>query len=186
MRVWPSLEPIPCRVCGLEFASSRFDAVTCSATCRQRLHRGGGLAYLADLPPEEQRLHRDLHNALDASREAEKKAIAARMQAHKACRKAKRVRIENSIRVRLKLDDLLKILVQPNSSDEVAEERAHDRALGSVAAVLKLFVKEKRNDFSPAVLAAFLNAPLFTPEKVAELVKLLRASGDYDRILRRN
>jgi hypothetical protein len=170
-------------VCGLEFTSSRFDAVTCSATCRQRLHRGGDLAYLIDLPPEEQQLHRHLHSALDASREAEKKALAARMQARETCRKAKRVRMENSIRVRLKLDDLLKVLAQLNSSDEAAEERAHQRALGSVAAVLKLFAKQKRNDFSPAAVAAFLNAPLFTPETVAELVNALKASGDYDRIL---
>jgi hypothetical protein len=28
-----------CEVCGAEFTASRADAKTCSATCRQRLHR---------------------------------------------------------------------------------------------------------------------------------------------------
>ena len=178
-----SHEPIPCRVCGLEFTPSRFDAITCSSTCRQRLRRGNALAYLADLSPAEQRIHRDLHAALDASREAEKKAVAASKQVREARRQAKLVKIENSIRVQLKLDDLLKVVAQPNSSEEAAEARAHQRALGSVAVVLQLFAEEKRNDFSPAAVADFLNAPLFTPEIVAELIKSLKASGDYDRIL---
>jgi hypothetical protein len=45
--------PIACRVCGLRFTPKRFDAVTCSSTCRQRLHRGGDAAFVADLPRAE-------------------------------------------------------------------------------------------------------------------------------------
>ena len=178
-----SHEPIPCRVCGLEFTPSRFDAITCSSTCRQRLRRGNALAYLADLSPEEQRIHRDLHAALDASREAVKKALAASKRVREVRRQANLVKIENSIRVQLKLEDLLTMLMQPNSSHEATDAKARQWALGSVAAVLKLFTKEKRNDFSPAAVAAFLNAPLFTQEVVAKLVDALKVSGDYDHIL---
>jgi len=47
-----------CRVCGVGFATSRYDAKTCTSTCRQRLHRGGDLAYLAALKSHERRAHR--------------------------------------------------------------------------------------------------------------------------------
>jgi hypothetical protein len=75
------------------------------------------------------------------------------------------------------------MLAEPNHSDDAAEGKAHQRAPSAVAAVLKLFAKERRNDFSPEAVAAFLNTPLFTPEIVAELVDSLKASGDYKRIL---
>jgi hypothetical protein len=41
-----------CRVCGQPFPAVRFDALTCSVTCRSRLHRDHGLdlAYLVDWP----------------------------------------------------------------------------------------------------------------------------------------
>src|SRR5690242_3271342 len=100
---------------------SRFDAVTCSETCRQRLHRGGDLAYLADLTPKEQRIHRDLHAALDASREAEKKARAANLTVRGARQRARRAKIEGSICARLKLEELLEGLAAPNHSDAAAE-----------------------------------------------------------------
>jgi hypothetical protein len=45
--------PLNCRVCGLRFTPKRFDALTCSSTCRQRLHRGGDGAFLAALPRDE-------------------------------------------------------------------------------------------------------------------------------------
>ena len=126
---------------------------------------------------------RALHAALDASREAEKKARAANMKVRNARQRARRVKLEKSICARLKLEELLEMLAQPNHSDEATEGKAHQRALSAVAAVLKLFAKERRNDFSPEAVAAFLNTPLFTPEIVAELVDALKASGDYKRIL---
>ena len=54
-----------CRVCGLAFRSRRFDAITCSSTCRQRLRRGQALAYLAGLSKAMQTAERKKHAALD-------------------------------------------------------------------------------------------------------------------------
>ena len=66
-----------CRVCGISFRSERFGAITCSSTCRQRLHRGQAFAYLAGLSPRERRKAREWHRAYDAWIAAEKRATAA-------------------------------------------------------------------------------------------------------------
>jgi hypothetical protein len=52
-----------CRVCGLEFRSRRFDAITCSSTCRQRLKRGQAFAYLDGLPKHQRKTERHYHAA---------------------------------------------------------------------------------------------------------------------------
>jgi len=43
----------------------RFDALTCSTTCRIRKSRGFDLAYLATMPPDQARARRMIHNAVD-------------------------------------------------------------------------------------------------------------------------
>ncbi len=52
----------PCRVCGTVFRPERWDALTCSDTCRSRRMRGQDLAYVADLPEAQQAKHRELHS----------------------------------------------------------------------------------------------------------------------------
>ncbi len=52
----------PCRVCGMVFRPERWDALTCSDTCRSRRMRGNDLLYVADLPEVEQAHHRELHS----------------------------------------------------------------------------------------------------------------------------
>jgi hypothetical protein len=75
----------PCRVCGHEFTPSRFDQRVCTDTCRQRLHRGGDLAYLADLDPKPRRAARAQHVKIE-------REIAERKAANAAERKARRAR----------------------------------------------------------------------------------------------
>jgi hypothetical protein len=53
-----------CRVCGRQFRSRRFDALTCTSTCRQRLKRGQAFAYLGGLDVE-RRVHETHDAALD-------------------------------------------------------------------------------------------------------------------------
>jgi hypothetical protein len=70
-----------CRVCGLRFRSRRFDAITCSSTCRQRLRRGQAFAYLEGLPKGQQKAERKRHAALDkliAEHRARMKIVRAR------------------------------------------------------------------------------------------------------------
>jgi hypothetical protein len=52
-----------CRVCGQPFQPVRFDALTCSTTCRIRKSRGADLAYLTALPPDQARARRMRHDA---------------------------------------------------------------------------------------------------------------------------
>src|SRR5438270_13996128 len=54
--------PRPCRVCGTVFRPERWDALTCSDTCRSLRMRGQDLAYVADLPETQQTKHRQLHS----------------------------------------------------------------------------------------------------------------------------
>jgi hypothetical protein len=55
----------PCRVCGMPFRPVRFDALVCSNTCAKRKSRGGDLAYLATLPPDQAGARRMLHDTID-------------------------------------------------------------------------------------------------------------------------
>jgi hypothetical protein len=65
---------------------------------------------------------------------------------------------------------------------EEAKRRHAGRA--TVAACIKHFVMERRNDFSAEAIAAMLDMPDAYPvEFVAEILDNLKASGDYDRII---
>jgi hypothetical protein len=70
--------PIVCRVCGRDFVAARFDALTCTDTCRQRLRRGGELAYLAGLGKKQQRLERNLHDSYAKKRQSMAKTRSER------------------------------------------------------------------------------------------------------------
>jgi hypothetical protein len=62
-----------CRVCGIRFAASRSHAITCTPTCRQRLHRGEAFAYFAGLSINQRHAEREYHAERDhliASRRA--------------------------------------------------------------------------------------------------------------------
>jgi hypothetical protein len=52
-----------CRVCGEPFRSTRFDALTCSSTCRMRRYRGADLAYLEAWPSAQADARRFVHQA---------------------------------------------------------------------------------------------------------------------------
>lgn len=103
-----------CRVCGLEFASPRCDAITCTDTCRQRLKRGQAFAYLAGLSKPEQRLARKWHAARDASIAAHKAAVAARRKSRDSKRAVRRLLAEQE---------------QERARERVADEQERERAI---------------------------------------------------------
>jgi hypothetical protein len=74
-------EPRRCRVCGLWFRPERWTALLCSTTCQQRSHRGGDLAYLADLDPAirdfDRRRHENVKALINQLRE-HNRAVEAR------------------------------------------------------------------------------------------------------------
>ena len=76
----------PCRVCGLEWRPTRFDALTCTDACRQRLCRGQDLAYLKDWPPDVARARRFVHEATVSAIET-RKAVAAMKRERRVAQK---------------------------------------------------------------------------------------------------
>jgi hypothetical protein len=58
--------PQPCRVCGQRFTPKRFDALTCTSTCRQRLRRGGDGEYLKALSGEDLEFAQEHHETVRA------------------------------------------------------------------------------------------------------------------------
>jgi hypothetical protein len=68
--------------------------------------------------------------------------------------------------------------------DQTIPGTSRDEKRQGLAIFLKQMVEERRNDFSPAAIAAAMNWPKQYPvELVAELLAELKASGEYDRIL---
>jgi hypothetical protein len=66
-------QPRPCRVCGTVFRPERWDALTCSSTCRSRRARGHDLQYLAGLSEaaldQHRRQHADVATAIEVLKE---------------------------------------------------------------------------------------------------------------------
>jgi hypothetical protein len=81
-----------CRVCGQPFQLVRFDALTCSTTCRIRKSRGLDLSYLAALPPDQARARRMLHYAIDSDIFIARMAGASRREGRQARRGLPKVR----------------------------------------------------------------------------------------------
>jgi hypothetical protein len=96
----------PCRVCGLEWRPTRFDALTCTDACRQRLCRGQDLAYLKDWPPDVARARRFVHEAIRADIET-RKVVAAMKRERRAAQK------QHKRRARLELTPALQPATSP-------------------------------------------------------------------------
>jgi hypothetical protein len=80
-------------VCGLEWRPARFDALTCTDACRQRLCRGQDLAYLRDWPPDVARARRFVHEAIVSDIET-RKAVAAMKRERRAAQKQGKRRVQ--------------------------------------------------------------------------------------------
>jgi len=78
----------------------RFDALTCSTTCRIRKSRGFDLAYLAALPPDQARARRMIHDAVDSDIFIGRMAGASRREGRDMRRnllKVKRMKISTGL-----------------------------------------------------------------------------------------
>jgi hypothetical protein len=164
-----------CRVCGIEFTAPRFDAKTCSSTCRSRLRRGGDLAYVKLLSKRDQRSARKMHAEWDAEKAAH--AVYISPEGRDARRKVREQKAERE-RERL-LDKIVGAAYR-----KAEREKELTAAIKTVAAFLKLFTEQRRNDFSAeAITAAIDDAVGYPLELVTAALAELKASGDYDRIL---
>jgi hypothetical protein len=142
-----------CRVCGQRFVSARSDAIVCSDTCRKRRQRGGDLAYLTDEPDTVMR------RVDEECQAANLEAIRARREEGRATRSARsarrdlhRMALRAEIRREMKAEVLLEVLHEVNRPRHPAP-----KLLGPVAAALKLFQQERRNDLSARAIAEFLS-----------------------------
>jgi hypothetical protein len=79
-------------VCGQPFRPVRFDALTCSTTCRMRKSRGADLAYLTTLPPDQARARRMIHDAVESEVAIARDVGASRREGRRARRGMLRVR----------------------------------------------------------------------------------------------
>jgi hypothetical protein len=152
-----------CRVCGTEFFAPRRDTLTCTSTCRQRLHRGDAFAYFANLTAKQQRAQRELHDANDAALAAHKGAVAAtravrdlkRMQRLK---RAEQERVQRQVKAEQERERLLAEFT--GRAYIAAEKKKREQGLlATVASVLKLFAKQHRSDTSAEAIAEFLDMP---------------------------
>jgi hypothetical protein len=83
-----------CRVCGSEFTSRRFDSVTCTSTCRQRLWRGYAFAYLSGMTDQQQQAEREKHERIDlyiASKKRLNRSVEIDRILRRSKRRAKRI-----------------------------------------------------------------------------------------------
>jgi len=87
-----------CRVCGQSFCPVRFDALTCSDTCRRRKSRGADLAYLASLPPDQARARRMVHDADESTIFIARMAGASRREGRRERRGVPKVRRMKAVR----------------------------------------------------------------------------------------
>jgi hypothetical protein len=113
----------------------------------------------------------------DASKAARRQLVLAKAAVRAERRKLRERKAEQD-RERL-LDQIVGAAVR-----KVEQEQALTATIRTVAAFLKLFVKQRRNDFSAeAITAAIDDADHYPLELVTEALAKLKADGDYDRIL---
>jgi hypothetical protein len=141
--------PLVCRVCGRDFVAPRFDAKTCTPTCRQRLRRGGDLAYLAGLGKRQQRAERKMHADWDGTKVEHRDYVAAtragRRQLRELKAKEEHERLLNQI-----------VGAAYRKVKEREHRREHRERVGiAVAGVLKLFAEQRRNDMSAEAIVTF-------------------------------
>jgi hypothetical protein len=183
MRFWWQRDTRYCRVCGREWRPIRFDAVTCTDTCRKRLSRGQSFAYLAGLTSKQQRSERRYHAAVDASIAAQKKVKAA-VRNYRAVKRKHREQEAERERER-QLDQLTGYIYR---KEEAEQHRQYGRKV--VSATMRLFVSQRRNDFSAEAITEMLLTIVpasmrdeITVEFVTEILDEFKASGDHDRII---
>jgi hypothetical protein len=82
-------QPRPCRVCGTVFKPERFNALTCSNTCRSRRMRGQDLAYLVGLGTAAREDQVRLHENVAALISELMRSFAALRQRRRESRAAK-------------------------------------------------------------------------------------------------
>ena len=171
--------PLVCRVCGIAFTAPRFDAKTCSSTCRSRLRRGFDLAYLNDpsLGKRERRAGYELHAAYDAAKAEHRESTIARRKAIIESRTLREMKAKQKAE-----QDHQRLLDQIVGA--AYRKTMLTSTIKTVAAFLKLFAKEQRNDFSAEAITAVIDNPEQYPlELVRQALADLKASGDFDRIL---
>jgi hypothetical protein len=165
-----------CRVCGIRFAAPRFDAITCSSTCRQRLRRGGAFAYLDALPKQLQRSHREMHAAQDRHLAAHKHMVAV-VREQRASKRERR-RQEQEQHEKRERERLVAEMIGREQIRRMKEEedRAHQKQLGVVSMMLKLFENERRNDMSAQAIADALPEQ-YAVDVVSALLDELKGLG---------
>jgi hypothetical protein len=187
-RPLPMIYLTTCRVCGYEFRSRRFDAITCGATCRQRLKRGHGFAYLKGMSRRRQTAERMNHAAGDQFIE-EQRQHRASVRDERAARKAKRQERQR--------EQLLIEAYAGMARDKMwrKQQEARRRVEMGVVGALKLFAQQRRDDMSAEAIWQFLIAARLlavgnretgdriSVEQIAEALDTLRAEGHYDRII---
>ena len=159
-----------CRVCGASFQARRSDALTCSSTCRQRLRRGGGYAYLDRLSPDEQWIWYKYHETQDALIASSKEARAARQIVREAATR-KREEAAAAERERVLAEFLGRQVLAKLRAEELKRQQKTD---GVVVACVEWFTKEGR-EISPEAIANFLNQPEYSRDIVAAALARLHA-----------
>jgi hypothetical protein len=149
---------------------SRRDQITCTATCRQRLHRGGAFAYLADLSPREQKRARRYHANVDWHI-ADCRQVDRTWRAEAHQRRQQRVEAKRRDQTALVLG---RVQLKPIEQEQ---EQRHRHLLGSVSACVALLAKEDR-EITPAAIAAILQFP---EDEIASALAEMPASGEYDQ-----
>jgi hypothetical protein len=161
----------------MEFSSKRFDAVTCTSTCRQRLRRGQAFAYLDGMNSQEQETERWKHRRIDAF-------IAYHRATNLANRKE---RFKRNLPRHLK--NMQRMAREELADLYLAEQRHGDawhfkKMQVGVAGALQLFLKQRRNDFSAEAIAQFFHdVPGYTVEAVSDAIEVMKQEGHYDRIM---
>jgi hypothetical protein len=166
----------------MEFMSYRFDAKTCTTTCRQRLRRGGDLAYLKRLDKRQQRRERKALDT-DANAIALTRALRARYRRERDERRQQRV--EKAKREHQRI--VAEIVGRAHIEDQRKKREQFMRK--TISTVLMLFVSERRNDMSAQAMVDFMTANKFpameefTVEAVTEALEWMKAEGHYDRLV---
>jgi hypothetical protein len=169
-----------CRVCGLSFRSRRFDAITCSSTCRQRLRRGQAFTYLAGLSQREQAAERKRHATFDAhiALHREWMGIVRKNRAEKRAHKQehRREQAVTKMLATMMLDQLGR-----------EEKQRHEWLTKIVAGAISYLAGARANDMSTqAVRDTVVKASghdEITVEQVQKVLDDLHAGGHYDRIV---
>jgi hypothetical protein len=171
--------------CGAEFKPVRFDALTCTPTCAKRLQRGHALAYLSDLSKKQQKLERALHDADDASIAA-RKNLTTIVRKNRAARRAQREdkrRQQSEQHAEQAKQHAVDTVLANAMRAQIAKENDAERVKlrGTVAAVVKLFLKEQRNDISAAAVFAWVDGAApgrYTVEEVETAIASLDVYGN--------